>query len=152
MTKEEKKEFIKKNYKNMSYNEMAKQCNCSTANISKIVSELLQNNELSTKLEFKHVDDIEGEIWKQLDDIKCSNYYISNMGRIKNNNNILLKDNIPENGYHMIKLFNDDKKYKNYLVHRLVAIYFVNNTDSINKIEVDHIDANKDNNKAKNLQ
>ena len=153
MTKEEKIKIIKNSYKNMTYNEMALKCNCSRSSISRIIVELLKNNELSSKLEYEFAnDDIEGEEWKQLNNINCKNYFVSNMGRIKNKDNILIKHYVPKNKYHIVKLFNDNNEFKCYLVHRLVAINFVDNNDPINKIEVDHINANKDDNRADNLQ
>ena len=41
---------------------------------------------------------------------------------------------------------------RHFLVHQIVAAYFCNNDDSVNKLQVNHIDGNKDNNSASNLE
>lgn len=145
-------EFIKEHHKEMTYEEMAKQLNCSRANISSIICELIKKNELDTKVVYEYVHDLHNEKWRVLCDIECSDYFISNYGRVKNKDNVLMKDSILKNGYHMIKLFTDNNKYSRFLIHRLVAKYFVENPDPIHKIEVDHINGDKDNNAANNLQ
>lgn len=41
---------------------------------------------------------------------------------------------------------------RHFLVHRIVAAYFCKNNDPLNKLQVNHIDGNKDNNSASNLE
>lgn len=61
----------------------------------------------------------------------------------------VIKQSLKKNGYCQVKLFkNGVRKY--FIVHRLVAKTFVSNPD--NKPEVNHIDGNKLNNHANNLE
>ncbi len=60
-----------------------------------------------------------------------------------------IKQTLKANGYSQVKLFKDGVR-KYYIVHRLVAKTFVPNPD--NKPEVNHIDGNKQNNHASNLE
>ena len=52
-------------------------------------------------------------------------------------------------GYHIVQLYNRDK-YKNYKVHRLVAITYIPNP--YNKPAINHIDGDKSNNHVSNLE
>jgi hypothetical protein len=81
-----------------------------------------------------------------------SNYIISDLGRIRSivTNNIL-KPTI-DNSYYRVYIASDIGINKSARVHRLVAKAFKNNDDPTNKIIVDHIDNNKLNNRAINLQ
>jgi hypothetical protein len=78
-------------------------------------------------------------------------YEISNDGYVKN-----LKTNKITNGwqhdklgYRKVRLYKN-KKYKDFYLHRLVAIEFVSNIE--NKNFVNHIDHNPKNNNYKNLE
>jgi hypothetical protein len=53
-------------------------------------------------------------------------------------------------GYLQIKLISANGKRKGELIHRLVALHFVDNPEG--KPEVDHIDHNRQNNNADNLR
>lgn len=86
------------------------------------------------------------EEWKTVEDFP--NYKVSNLGRIKNKHKIL-KTYVINSGYLCIKLHNENGR-KSFLVHRLVAQLFINNES--NHSEVNHIDGNKDNNCASNLE
>lgn len=93
------------------------------------------------------------EEWKDIDGFD-GKYQISNLGRIKRNNDrfhqkeMLLKTHIT-NGYESVTLRKDGHKY-NYYIHRLVAIAFVENPN--NSPCVDHIDTIKTNNCYGNLK
>lgn len=54
------------------------------------------------------------------------------------------------NGYSKVKLTNDEKIRKEYYIHRLIALSYLDNSE--NKPEVDHIDRNRSNNKLENLR
>jgi hypothetical protein len=61
----------------------------------------------------------------------------------------LIKPSIKRNGYVQVKLFKSGKR-KYFNIHRLVAKCFIPNTE--NKREVNHIDGDKHNNCASNLE
>jgi hypothetical protein len=83
------------------------------------------------------------------DDNKYSNYKINNNGIIINKNNKKLKYCIRQ-GYYETNLTSDDGIKKNFKIHRLVAMTFVNNPNNYDI--VNHIDQNKLNNDIKNLE
>lgn len=96
------------------------------------------------------------EEWK---DIKgYENYYqISNLGRIKsliwfNGHEYIHREKIlkPQNNKYLTVRLAKNKKIKQYTIHRLVAIHFIENKE--NKPYVNHIDGNKYNNRANNLE
>lgn len=61
----------------------------------------------------------------------------------------MVKSIIKKHGYHQVGLYKDGKP-KYYLVHRLVALHYIPNSE--NKSFVDHIDRNKLNNHVSNLR
>ena len=74
-----------------------------------------------------------------------NNYAISDYGNVKNiKNNQLIKQFIRKDGYVQVTLWNCGKGHS-LKVHRLVALYFLENNDDT-KIYVNHIDGNKENN------
>lgn len=77
-----------------------------------------------------------------------SNYEINENGIIRNiKTGNIIKSRIDIDGYEIVTLNNKPKR-----VHRLLAVTFIENDDPINKIHVDHIDANRSNNSLSNLQ
>ena len=78
------------------------------------------------------------------------NYYITECGKIFNSktNQVMSTKKVGQ-GYEGINLWNGKKHITKY-IHRLVAEYFVPNTN--NYPEVNHKDGNKWNNKASNLE
>lgn len=103
------------------------------------------------------------EVWKNI--IGYENLYqISNKGfvasldRIVNGNqqnpyrNLkgkVLRSGVDGMGYKRINLLKNGKQ-KSFTIHRLLAIYFINNSNNL--AEVNHIDGNKLNNSLNNLE
>ena len=78
-------------------------------------------------------------------------YQISNLGRVWSAKSRKYLAGIPNNaGYLQVKMIAANGKRKNELIHRLVALHFVDNPDG--KPEVDHIDRDRKNNNANNLR
>lgn len=79
-----------------------------------------------------------------------NNYAVSNFGRIKNvkNNKIMT---LTKNKYgYMQYTFCQNNIKKTLRIHRLVALYFIDNPQ--NKPYVNHKDGNKENNNVENLE
>lgn len=77
-------------------------------------------------------------------------YLISNLGRVislKRKKPRFLKAYKQSAGYFQISLSNG----KHFLIHRLIALVFIENDDE-NKTDVDHIDGNRLNNNLENLR
>jgi hypothetical protein len=98
------------------------------------------------------------EIWKDISGYEGL-YQVSNLGRIKSLNRInlaerKLKGRIRKvfdigDGYIQVVLRKNNKP-KHLMVHRLVGIAFIKNPQ--NKPQINHIDSNKSNNIALNLE
>ena len=87
------------------------------------------------------------EQWKKIEGYE--NYKISNKGRVRNmTTRKFLEGNINNCGYVKIGL-TKDKKVKQFQLHRLVALAFVENPE--HKELVRHIDSDNLNNEASNL-
>lgn len=79
-------------------------------------------------------------------------YYISNYGKIFSlQSGRVLKPYQNKEGYLLASLYHR-KETTSYLVHRLVALTFIENPDPENLIIVNHIDGNKSNPYYKNLE
>ena len=101
------------------------------------------------------------EIWKDIDGYP--DYMVSNMGRVKSlERNVvkgkgglykieekILKSIKKRDGYLQINLSKDGKQ-KTHLIHRLVAQAFLLNPNNL--VEINHIDEDKTNNRADNLE
>lgn len=87
------------------------------------------------------------EIWKVIKEVPY--YSISNYGRIKvtNTKSAYASMHLDRNGYFVTTL-----KGKTFKVHRLVAIYFIENSNPDEYDCVNHKDENKQNNYYKNLE
>lgn len=89
------------------------------------------------------------EIWVVLPNY--SNYEISNKGNIKSKRqNKIMRSWRINSGYSVISLVDNNGKSTKWLVHRLVATAFIKNT--LAKPLINHIDGNKLNNNATNLE
>lgn len=102
------------------------------------------------------------EIWKDIHGYEGL-YQVSNLGNVKslhygkktdhlnwkNQPPRLLRQKVSTSGYLRVELYRPDSR-KNFYVHRLVALAFIPNCE--NKNEVNHIDGNKLNNNADNLE
>ena len=87
------------------------------------------------------------EIWKQIRD--NPNYLVSNHGRIKSSNLDKIHSMRDSKGYFIVDLYENGSRCTKR-VHRLVAEHFIENP--FNKPEINHIDGNKHNNNASNLE
>jgi hypothetical protein len=88
------------------------------------------------------------ETWKPIIGYE-SRYIISNKGEVKSlKRNKLLKKELRRN-YWSVQLYNGSK-FKHFSIHRLVGIHFIENPNNLPFIN--HIDENKLNNNANNLE
>lgn len=98
------------------------------------------------------------EVWKPIQGYEGL-YEVSNMGRVRSfkriskgnkNAKILSPRKCGRNGkYLSVILFNGEKS-KTFQIHRLVAMTFISNSD--NKLQVDHINRNTQDNRVTNLR
>lgn len=78
-------------------------------------------------------------------------YEVSDHGRIRNIRTGRVKANeLDKNGYERIQLCRGNRDHKKYFVHRLVALAFVDGY--FEGAQVNHIDMNRSNNTALNLE
>lgn len=108
--------------------------------------------------------DLDGEIWKPVKGYEDL-YLVSNMGRVKTLDKIfpntltggtslrkgrLIKPILQKSGYCHVGLWRNGK-CKQSRLHRLVADAFCPNDDSLNKTQINHLNENKQDNRAENL-
>lgn len=90
--------------------------------------------------------DLEGELWKPVVGFS-ETHLVSNLGRVRTKGGRLILQSIRD-GYYRVSLNGSGKK-KKCSVHRLVAEAFIGSGSE--ELIVNHIDGNKTNNKAENL-
>lgn len=125
----------------------SKYCSLECKKESILNSKRKYNNKFKKNIDFNLIENIENEEWKKIDDY---NYYISNEGRVLGKNG-LMKPNENSNGYLYVTLCKNGL-HKSFTIHRLVALYFIDNNDKDNLCIIDHIDRNRKNNKLSNLR
>lgn len=122
--------------------ETGRQLDCFSSNIQKAVKGRIKTYKGHT---FKYVTtpDLIGEIWKT-----CGPHgnEVSNKGRIRSYIRNPTYGSLTSGNYRSVGIGN-----KSYLVHRLVAEHFLD-TPSYERILVDHIDGNRQNNHVENLR
>jgi hypothetical protein len=92
------------------------------------------------------------EEWRPVNhpDFENRHYEVSNLGEIRNTEtNYILKSSNNGNGY-LYYTFRFDGNKKNYYVHRLVGLTFLENPNNLS--EIDHKNAVRDDNRAINLR
>ena len=88
---------------------------------------------------------LQNEIWKPI--LVYGNIiYVSSLGRVQTTKGDLTYGTKSAIGYYSIQIFN-----RNFQVHRLICLAF-NYKDGWEEMVVDHIDSNKENNQASNLE
>lgn len=90
----------------------------------------------------------DSEVWRDVKGFEGL-YKVSNMGRVKNNKEHILKPYSSEKGYRCVDL-NKNGNHKKHRVHRLVAQAFIPNPN--NYPCVNHIDEIKNHNYVQNLE
>ena len=123
---------------------------------NKAIEEKQEKMDNSTREYIDKKDYLENEIWKPLKGYP--GYEVSNMGRIKkyakNYDKYYLKKGTvnSKSGYVYVTVINEKGKKKNLALHRLIAFNFVEGYTKDKNNTVNHIDGNKENNKAENLE
>lgn len=135
--------YLTDNYLTKSNPQMAKELGTTVGS----VTGMLQRLELKRPSRQIIVDAIAGEVW-----LPCRNhpgFKVSNLGRVANGD-ILLVQTLNGRGYLQVKMYTASGERKSERVHRLVADAFLPPREKKN--EVNHIDGNKANNAAVNLE
>ena len=98
---------------------------------------------------YKWLDEKKLETWRNIEGF--DRYEVSNMGMIRIKKNGRIMKFCSQVDYYQVTLKNSQKR-KTFKVHRIVALAFINNSDPIKKIEVDHINRDIYNNRVVNLR
>lgn len=99
------------------------------------------------------------EIWKDIKGYE-GKYQVSNLGRVKSlqrwsgtkyyNREYVLNNYLNKNNGYVYVYLTKNNKSKNIRLHKLVAEHFIDNPN--NYSQINHIDGNKENNQANNLE
>lgn len=98
------------------------------------------------------MENFDNEVWRDVDGYEGM-YQVSDLGRVRSKKYgdwRVLKPQKERCGYSQVKLLKDSKP-KMYMVHRLVASAFIPNDDN-SKNEINHINEDKTDNRATNLE
>ena len=119
---------------------------------SKIMNKVTSSTNSKTNTNIK-TSKIMKEVFKSIPNYEGI-YEVSNLGRVKSfymNKETILKSPIDKAGYHLLRLSKGGVA-KTYKVHQLVAMAFLGHTPCGYKAVVNHIDFDKLNNNANNLE
>lgn len=138
--------YIRNNFRDLFDDEIAEKLARPTGSITRRRQRLgcwYVQQELSSPLT--------GERWRQIKDLPIG-YMVSNKGRIKSGSK-LCSLYINSKGYVQWRIVNQSKGLsKSFIVHRLVAEYFLETSRDIEKCHVHHKDRNTHNNSSENLE
>lgn len=95
---------------------------------------------------------MEEEVWKTvvINNVEW-NYEVSNLGRLRVKSNTKIRTVTPRGGYLASTIFYENKP-KTMYIQVLVATAFCHNDDPVNKVQVNHINHNRHDNRAVNLE
>jgi len=118
-----------------------------------------KDNKITEYNDDKYIDNINDYIpIGKINNFDFSNYYINNEGiiiNIKYKKNRKIKKFIDANGYNRVYLYYENNQKSPYLLHRLIAKFYLENGDiyfNDNNYVVNHIDKNRLNNSISNLE
>jgi len=104
---------------------------------------------------FRHFYFMKKEIWKTIEGFE--DYQVSNFGRVKSLNfnhtkrEKILKSYLGNQGYYVVSLYKN-KVHSLKMIHKLVAMAFLNHTPDGHKLVVNHINFIKTDNRVENLE
>lgn len=91
------------------------------------------------------------EVWRKIEGF--DRYEMSNLCRIRDlEKNRFLKMTLKSDGYLCVCLANSDGKHILFLAHRLLAMCFIENDNRLLKIQVNHINGIRHDNRLENLE
>jgi hypothetical protein len=115
------------------------------------MKEVMNIKDNTSDIIYKYLKTVE---WKPVvyEDVKPGMYEVSNYGFIRNvHTGRTMSICFSEKGYAMVELATISGRGKSKKLHRIVARHFVDG-ETKRKCEVDHLDGNKRNNQASNLE
>lgn len=123
--------------------------NPNNATLVEYINDDIRNNSISNLRWIEETKTKENEVWKDVLGFEGL-YQVSNFGRIKSlyNGNVTY-GTLNKDGYMSYNLYKNRKRYRK-LIHRLVAIAFIPNSE--NKKEIDHINCIRKDNRVENLR